>query len=86
MKKYQATTGYFPAIDLFDAERETDHFVWIDGIKAHKSNKYESYHDTFGKAKQYLLELALSQVEEKMTKLQRCQIALARVQKIKDIE
>jgi len=56
MKKYK--TWYPDTLEIVEAARESETFVWIDGKRRSKRNRYESYFDTFDEAKQHLLKVA----------------------------
>ena len=58
IKKYIASLGYLPLIEVIDVDRETATHVWIDGTRGRKSSIFETYHDTFEQAKEHLLSLA----------------------------
>lgn len=53
MKKYK-TTGKFSRIDVVEISRETEHCVWVRGIRRSKTG-YQSFHDTYDEAKAHIV-------------------------------
>lgn len=55
MIKYKADT-IFNQILQVEIDKETDKSVWINGRRTSKISNYESYHNTFQEAKDYIIE------------------------------
>ena len=79
IKKFSASPGYLPSIEVIDVDRESDTHVWVDGTKGRKSSIFMTYHDTFEEAKAHLLSLATADLNSAAEHAQRKQIARNRV-------
>ena len=84
MKKFGANPRRPSAgIWAVDVERETDHFVTIEGRKWAKRGEYDCYFDTFGDAKSALMDYAkneLARLEEETNKWKN------RIERINDLK
>ena len=63
MKKYMTQTGYYPSIEVVEADRETDISVWIDGRRHNKMSDYDSYFDTLEQAKAHVVQWAVNNLD-----------------------
>lgn len=82
IKKFMAVTGYSPSVVTVECERQTASCVWIKGRRSAKRSDYESYFDTFGEAKQHLIDWNENKVEAATSRLEHAQ---ERLQKAKSL-
>ncbi|UIY58156.1 hypothetical protein [Burkholderia cepacia] len=85
MKKY-LTRNWADKIQIIEVERETDESVWIKGRRNAKKSNIGIYHDTFGDAKQALVERHEKDIKVARDKIHRAESALGTIRKMTEAD
>lgn len=77
---------YFESIQKVEIDKETKDSVWLNGNKysVRKINSYESYHDTFNEAKEYLKQKQLKEIESLKNSIKYYEDKLEKIEAIEE--
>ena len=83
MKMYKAYFYYSAELSEVEIEKKTEKSVWVCGSRRAMSCEYESYHDSFESAKEWLTIKAQGKVGRARLVLERAKAALDNVKGMK---
>ncbi len=85
MKMYETNSMTFgDKIKIVEVERITDASVWIDGRRSARFSEWHSYFKTFSEAKQYLVGVAGSKLDNARRNLESAQGYLGNVKGLEE--
>ena len=83
MKKYKTAGGHRWSLEAkiteIEVEKESEHSVWINGRAHRKFSEYYAYHDTWEKAREFLLIHARRNLENAERAYHRADVVLSEI-------